>query len=295
MSQKKADLLLASISMVWGSSNLLLKLGAANMGTFNLIALRFCIAFLVTALVFHKQLRHPDWRALRYGAGLGAIIFAIFVALVWALRISTVSEVGFLSSTSVVMVPLLCAALYRRRPTANVLVAMVIVLAGIMLMNIEHGFRFSAGALLCLLSALLNSCAIILMDHASKKVDSALQLGIFQVGFSGLFALIVSLLFESPTLPRTQLEWVAVLGLALLCTAYGFILRPIAQKYTTAEHVGFLFSLEPVFSAIFGFVFLHERLHPITYLGAALVLLSVPVANELPPFCGLFHRHSPSP
>lgn len=117
------------------------------MGTFNLIALRFCIAFLVTALVFHKQLRHPDWRALRYGAGLGAIIFAIFVALVWALRISTVSEVGFLSSTSVVMVPLLCAALYRRRPTANVLVAMVIVLAGIMLMNIEHGFRFSAGAI----------------------------------------------------------------------------------------------------------------------------------------------------
>ena len=54
----------------------------------------------------------------------------------------------------------------------------------------------------------------------------------------------------------------AVLGLALLCTAYGFILRPVAQKYTTPEHVGFLFSLEPVFSAIFGFLFLRERLHP---------------------------------
>ena len=84
MSQKKADLLLASIAMVWGSSNLLLKIGAADMGTFNLIALRFCIAFVVTAAVFHRQLRHPDKKALAYGAALGAIIFAIFVALVAA-------------------------------------------------------------------------------------------------------------------------------------------------------------------------------------------------------------------
>lgn len=293
MSQKKADLLLASIAMVWGSSNLLLKIGAADMGTFNLIALRFCIAFVVTAAVFHRQLRHPDKKALVYGAALGAIIFAIFVALVAALRISTVSEVGFLNSTSVVMVPLLCAAGQRRCPSRNVLVAMVIVLVGLLLMNLEHGLRFSSGALLCLLSALLNSCAIILMDYASKRVDSTVQLGIFQVGFSGAFALAASLLMESPTMPRTRLEWVAVLGLALLCTAYGFILRPVAQKYTTPEHVGFLFSLEPVFSAIFGFLFLRERLHPITYLGAALVLLSVPVANELPPFRNLFRARRP--
>ena len=293
MSQKKADLLLASIAMVWGSSNLLLKIGAADMGTFNLIALRFCIAFVVTATVFHRQLRHPDKKALAYGAALGAIIFAIFVALVAALRISTVSEVGFLNSTSVVMVPLLCAAGQRKCPGRNVLAAMVIVLVGLLLMNLEHGLRFSSGALLCLLSALLNSCAIILMDYASKRVDSTVQLGIFQVGFSGVFALAASLLLESPTMPRTRLEWVAVLGLALLCTAYGFILRPVAQKYTTPEHVGFLFSLEPVFSAIFGFLFLRERLHPITYLGAALVLLSVPVANELPPFRNLFRARRP--
>ena len=293
MSQKKADLLLASIAMVWGSSNLLLKIGAADMGTFNLIALRFCIAFVVTAAVFHRQLRHPDKKALAYGAAQGAIIFAIFVALVAALRISTVSEVGFLNSTSVVMVPLLCAAGQRKCPSRNVVAAMVIVLVGLLLMNLEHGLRFSSGALLCLLSALLNSCAIILMDYASKRVDSTVQLGIFQVGFSGVFALAASLLLESPTMPRTRLEWVAVLGLALLCTAYGFILRPVAQKYTTPEHVGFLFSLEPVFSAIFGFLFLHERLHPITYLGAALVLLSVPVANELPPFRNLFRARRP--
>lgn len=263
------------------------------MGTFNLIALRFCIAFVVTAAVFHRQLRHPDKKALAYGAALGAIIFAIFVALVAALRISTVSEVGFLNSTSVVMVPLLCAAGQRKCPSRNVLAAMVIVLVGLLLMNLEHGLRFSSGALLCLLSALLNSCAIILMDYASKRVDSTVQLGIFQVGFSGVFALAASLLLESPTMPRTRLEWVAVLGLALLCTAYGFILRPVAQKYTTPEHVGFLFSLEPVFSAIFGFLFLRERLHPITYLGAALVLLSVPVANELPPFRNLFRARRP--
>ena len=35
-------------------------------------------------------------------------------------------------------------------------------------------------------------------------------------------------------------------------------MQSIAQKYTTPEHTGLLYALEPVFSALFAFVFLRE-------------------------------------
>lgn len=49
-------------------------------------------------------------------------------------------------------------------------------------------------------------------------------------------------------------------------------MQPMAQKYTTPEHTGLLFALEPVFSAVFSYIFLHETLSGKGYMGAMLVM-----------------------
>lgn len=53
----------------------------------------------------------------------------------------------------------------------------------------------------------------------------------------------------------------------------------IAQQYTTPTHTGLIFSLEPVFSAGFAFVFTGETLTGKGYLGATLILVSVLIAE----------------
>ncbi|EDK35646.1 hypothetical protein [Clostridium kluyveri] len=45
ISQKKADLIIALITMAWGSSYLFMKMGLDSIDVFNLVALRFGIAF----------------------------------------------------------------------------------------------------------------------------------------------------------------------------------------------------------------------------------------------------------
>lgn len=65
----------------------------------------------------------------------------------------------------------------------------------------------------------------------------------------------------------------------MVFSAFGFVLQPVAQKYTTPERTGILFSLEPVFSAIFGFLFLDEVLKIQGYFGAILVLSGVIVSG----------------
>ena len=84
-----------------------------------------------------------------------------------------------------------------------------------------------------------------------------------------------SLLLEDPAWPANAVQWAAVLGLALLCSAFGFVLQPVAQRYTTPEHAGLLFAMEPVFSALLAFLFLKETLDARGYAGAALILVSV--------------------
>ena len=70
-----------------------------------------------------------------------------------------------------------------------------------------------------------------------------------------------------------------MLGLALVCSAFGFVVQPLAQAHTTPEHTGLLFALEPVFAALFARLFLHETLSAQGLLGAVLVLAGVLVAS----------------
>lgn len=86
-------------------------------------------------------------------------------------------------------------------------------------------------------------------------------------------------LFEAPALPADPVHWGAVLGLALVCSAFGFVAQPVAQRATTAEHAALLFALEPVSSAVLAFVFLGETLDARGMLGAVLVIASVLVAS----------------
>jgi len=87
--------------------------------------------------------------------------------------------------------------------------------------------------------------------------------------------LIASFIFETPVLPGNTTEWVAVLALSIVCSAFGFVFQPLAQKYTTPERTGIVSTLEPVFAVIFGFIFLGEVLSIQGYIGALLVFCGI--------------------
>lgn len=272
--QRKADGIIAAISMAWGTSYLLMKMGLEGISPFNMVALRFGIASLVTALIFNQKIRKTNKNTLAYGAVLGFILFAVFSFIMYGLQTTTASTAGFLTSTTVVFVPILQLIITRKKPQWQIVIGTILTITGITLLTVQESLEFNVGAVFCVVGALLYAFHIILTDRFTHRADGLL-LGIYQLGFAGIFGLIASLIFEKPTLPSNTAQWVAVLGLALVCGAFGFVMQPIAQKYTTPEHTGLLFGLEPVFSAIFASVFLHEILTVKGYIGAGLVLFSV--------------------
>ncbi len=278
MTQKQANLLMASVSLVWGTSYIFMKLLANNVAPFTVIALRFGIAFLIMIVLFHKKLMHVNIKTLKCSAIAGALLCGIFIALMYGMTTTTASSAGFLTSTTVILVPILQILITRKLPQKEILYGVITVSIGLSLLTITEDFTLASGSILCIVAAFLYAIHIIATNHFVREVD-AFQLGIFQLGFASFYALLGSLVFKAPLLLSDTKAWLAILGLAIICSAYGFVMQPIAQKYTTPESTGFLFSLEPVFSAILAFIFLHENIGGKGYFGASLILAGVLIAN----------------
>lgn len=279
-SQTSADLILGLVAMTWGSSYLLMKIGLGGISPYTIIALRFGIAFLVVGAIFFKKLKGTNTKIIVHSSFLGLLLFGLFAFLLHGMQSTTASNAGFLTSTTVVFVPVFNAFMIRKKPEKAVVAGCLVTITGIALLSLQGTMTLHSGDVLCLLGAVSYAFYIIFTDIYSKQ-EEGLLLGIWQLGFAGIYGLIFSLIFESPSLPQSAMQWGAILGLALICSAFGFVVQPVAQKYTTPEHTGLLFSLEPVFSAILAFIFLHETLSPQGYVGAVLVLGGVVIASVL--------------
>lgn len=270
MSTKKANLILTTCSMAWGTSYIFMKLGIEGLSPLMLMALRTGIAFLILVLIFFKRLLNVNKRLLLYSAITGFLLFTNLTPILYGLNTITASQSGFILSTTVVLVPIIHAIISRRLLEHHVRLGIIIVLIGMILINGGDIFAVKPGTLLCMLSAFSYSINIVLNSYFTRQVDP-LALGVYQQGFTCLYSIIGLLVFGSPIFPSTALDWISVLGLALLSSAYGFVVQTVVQQYTTPENTGFLFSLEPIFAAIFSFIFLHEKLTEMGYLGAILV------------------------
>lgn len=276
--QVKADLMMVMVTMLWGASYLFMKMGLHSIQEYNLIALRFGIAFLVAALVFNRRLLKIDGKTITYGFLLGSLLFLCTSAVVIGLKTTSVSNAGFLFSLAVIFVPLLIALFSRKKPKKRVMISLCISITGIGLLTLNQAFHIHAGDFLCILGALFYALHIIVTGKATKNVD-AISIGIIQLGVAGAWGLLFSLLFEKPQLPSNIESWSAILALSILCSAVGFIGQAVAQKHTTPTRTGLIFSLEPVFAAFFAFIFVGEILTNKGYVGAVLVLLGVLAAE----------------
>ena len=168
--------------------------------------------------------------------------------------------------------------LFRRTRKAGFAMAVALVLCtvGMGLMTLNGALRPALGDIICLLCAVAYAGDLVLTDRAVHDPQvNALQLGILQLGVVGFVMLGLAFLLEKPCLPQTPAVWGAALFLGVFCSGVGFVIQTVQQQYTSASHVGLIFTLEPVFSAIVAYFFAHEVLQLRGYIGAALMMVSL--------------------
>lgn len=278
--QFQADMMLILVTLCWGISYYLMDVALSDMDPFTLNAHRFLGAFAVAALLSWKKLLNVNKTTLKYSVLVGVALVFVYIGATFGVKYTTLSNSGFLCALTVIFTPIIGFIFLRQRLSRKMLIAVLMCFVGIALLTLKDDFSINManlkGDLLCTMCGVAYAIDLLLTEKAvaHEKVD-AFQLGVFQLGVTGVCNLILAFLVETPHFPTEPSIWGAVAFLSIFCTGVAFIVQPIAQQYTSASHTGVIFALEPVFAGIVAFVLVGEVLTAKAYLGAVLMVASI--------------------
>ena len=274
--QKKADIALIMVTIFWGASYVLADYALTVLHPFKLSAIRFTIAFVITAIAFRKQMKNISKTTLVYAFIIGAFLAGVYAFTNFGMLHTSLTNVGFIVALPVVFTPLINFFFRKMVPSRKLIFVLILATIGMALMTLDQKFVPAFGDILCLIAAILYAADIVLTEVAVQKEEvDALQLGIFILGSVALLMNIVSLFFGESQKIATPEMWFVIFFLSIFSTAFAFIVQTLAQQYTTSTHVGLIFTLEPIFAAAAAYFVMGEILLPRAYMGAILMLVAV--------------------
>lgn len=265
--------MLLMVTLFWGVSYWLIDVSLTETTPFALNAIRFLLAFFIAVAMAFPKLKTVNRETLKYSIFIAVSLVFVYIGATFGVKYTSLSNAGFLCALTVVMTPVLAFVFLKQKLEKKLAFVVLLCLIGIALLSLKDNLRPALGDIFCILAAFAYAVDLIITEVAIiKKGINAFQLGVFSLGFTGLFQLILSLAVEKPVLPHTPKVWAAVLFLSIFCTGAAFIVQSLAQQYTSASHVGVIFSLEPVFAGIVAFFLAGEILSLRAYVGAALLI-----------------------
>jgi drug/metabolite transporter (DMT)-like permease len=259
-------------TVIWGSTFIVIKNGLANVHAVTMVCYRFTLAALLMGIIL-IFLRKKLWQHLTVGITLGLLLFASYVTQAIALYYTLVIDGGFIAGLFVIFVPVLSFFCGQEKLRWNFLIA--IMLASIGLWNITGGIAsFKWGDLLMLLSALMFAVHILYADSVVKKCDIwVLNFQQFLVAaLAGFFSI---LLFN---LPFAVAAWDTVwwiLYLALFANVFGYLVQLGAQKIISPTVCALVFSLEPLFVALFAWTIGGEEVVAAGIMGGVMIIAAI--------------------
>ena len=273
----KPLLVLIAVTAVWGVTFVQVKDAVALYPLFAFLALRFAIASLTLAPPGVRRLRSLGRGGWAAGASAGALLGAGYALQTAGLQRTSVSSTGFITGMYVVLTPLLALALFRARVGASAWIGVTLATIGLALLAGIHGGS-TLGDLLVLAGSAVYSLQIVLMERFAPRYDAvAFTLVEMLTSFGGLIAIAVGL--GQLHLPHGWTVWGALIVTGVFASALAFLAQTWAQRRATATQTALAFSLEPVWAAFFGFTLAGDRLGVLGWLGCAVIMAGIVVAE----------------
>ena len=261
-------------TIFFGMTYVLTKICLNYSTEFHIISLRFLIAFIVSLIFLYKKIFPVKRREFFDSLLLGGLLFLVFITMTIGVKYTTATNASFLISLSVIFIPFFSWIFNKEKLKKNIFVVIFIALIGIILLTLDKNLQFHIGDILCLICAILFTFHVILTERIVKN-NNPVALSVLQFAWVSLFSFLLQYPIENFVIPKNKIFWLSMVLLGVFCTAFGYIVQTIAQKNLSSTVVGFILSLEPVFSGIFGYFFLNEYLSFQQYIGAFLLLISV--------------------
>lgn len=280
----KYKLLLVFVTIIWGSSFVLMKdlVGIVSPGW--LLAVRFALAALALALLFvkHRAL-YFERSHIVYGIIIGLPLLAGYYLQTVGLTDTTPGKNAFLTASYCVIIPFMNWAFSHHKPYRAHVVAAFLCLFGIGLISLNEGFSVSFGDALTLCCAFFYALQLVLMAKYGQG-RNPIVLTMWQLATVSVGSAILALLFEgAPAFGAFDAEsWFSLFYLAVVVTALAVMWQNVGIAKVEPATAGLLLSLESVFGVAFSIALGYEALTPRVLAGFVVVFIAIVVSEYVP-------------
>ena len=278
----RGDLLVLVAAMIWGIAFYFQKTAMLHIGPFLFIGLRSAVA-AVSLLPFAaaEQAKAGGNRrgAVRFGILGGAVFFVAASVQQFGIVTATVTNTGFLTALYVVATPLVFWAVRRVRPSGIVWLAVALSISGTWALAGGSIGGFGTGDVLVAAAAAIWALQIVITGE-SGRFAQPLTYTCIQFSVVTVLALACAFAWEPVDADAIAAAAGSILYVGVLSSAFTFAVMAMALRHVPAPRAAVLLSVETLFSAGAGAVLLGERLAPLGWVGAALILGAILVVRR---------------
>ncbi|HPI37815.1 MAG TPA: DMT family transporter [Ignavibacteriaceae bacterium] len=282
-------------ALIWGGTFVIVKSALTDSSPMMFVAVRFTISTLILLPFAYKSLSGLSKRSVMDGFNLGVLLLVGFVLQTIGLKYTTAIKSAFITGTFVVFTPIFQTIIEKKFPSLANIAGILFVIVGIIFLSsgedsvfeifFEIGASFNFGDFLTLLCAVFYALYIVYLDIISRRNEFK-YLAFSQIAVTAVLGFAAAFTFSAFELEGIQFQLTDNLILALaytsiLATVITLLLQTRYQKEVTPTRAGLIFSMEPIFAAVFAYIVLTEVLSYLGIIGCIFIFTGVLISELL--------------
>lgn len=274
------DALLVFITMIWGSTFLVVKNTIRISGPFTYLAFAYGVGALALALIFRRRLARITRAELRNGLIIGLFLFTGYALQTTGLQFTSVSKAGFITGLNVPLIPVFLFLLLRQKASRGAVAGIILSFIGLFLLSFNNHLTPSIGVgeLLIFGAAIAFALHVVAISSFSPGTD-ATNLVIMQIGLTSLLSFIAIPFASEPLLVPSWPFWIAVVVMGILDIAFTLLVMNRVQQFTGGTKAALIYALEPVWAALAGLLLAGDVLSVPAWIGCAFILAGMIVGR----------------
>lgn len=284
----RANTLMLITAMIWGSTFLGQNIAMDYMGALTFSGIRFLlgiVALIPILLIYLKRKKLTLAQVFSKRTIVGGIVLGLILTIginlqQIGLKYTTITNSGFITGLYVILVPMLGLIVGQKTGLGTWLGAILAVI-GMALLTLNSQLTMSYGDLITLAGAFAWGFHVLIAGFLVRRYDP-IAVAFMQCLVCSLLSLLLALPLEGLHIQFSQAALLAILFTGIVSVAISFTLQLIAQQDAVPSHAAVILSLEAVFAAICGAIFLDESLTMRGYLGCILMFSGMIIAQIWP-------------
>ena len=299
-------------AMIWGAAFVAQSVSMDYIGPFTFICLRSVIGglFLIPVIIVLDGIRKKNqnesanvvssentlhniemdiekeekqrlsWKnkqLIEGGIVCGILLFFANCFQQTGIQYTTVGKAGFITTFYIIIVPLI-GLFFKKYCGILTWIGVVVALAGLYFLCITQKLTIQRGDALILCCSVLYAGQILAIDHYNPFVDGV-KMSCIQFLTGGILGAVFMFLFENPSIAMILSAAGPILYTGIMSTGVGYTLQIVGQKGLNPTVAALILSLESVFSALSGYLFLHQVLTTRELIGCALMFIAIVLAQ----------------